>query len=43
MWFHLLQRKSDDLIAVCRYAVIVTQETYYYDCEHVAALLGCSN
>lgn len=43
MWFHLLQRKSDDLIAVCRYAVIVTQETHYYGCEHVAALLGCSN
>lgn len=28
-WFRLLQRKSDGLIAVCRYAVAVTQETHY--------------
>lgn len=43
MWFHLLQRKSNNLIAVCRYAAIVTQETHYYGCEHVAAFLGRSN
>lgn len=42
MWFHLLQRKSDNLIAVCRCAVIVARETHYYSCEHVAALLSCS-
>lgn len=39
---YLQQRKSNDLIAVCRYTVIVRQETHYYGCERVAALFGCS-